>query len=448
MYLMYGDSSSEDEDPAWAFNKILRRIRENQLYEIRLEGTGDGDDHYINNMTDEQWEDLGLAISNNTQLEEVKLSRGALNDHKMQFFFRRLTRSSSIQQMSLFRNGLSAVGVRSMVPFLQSASDLLEINLNYNLIQSEGFNTLLRALGDSTIKELRCIGCGIESIEIDSEHIPKHLKSLTLANKIINADGCQGLAKLLEGEDATLKNLSLDYNNIDDQGVNTLVDSLQKNRSLTDLGLGNNNAISDQGQIMLLKLVNNISSIKATLQSNHTLTHIKANSANCGNDLKKHIQRRIDLATQINAQNKQNPEAAGKAKVLQSQMNCCKRAELADLQGVNQLFVYSEIKPLHLPEVLALVRRYHGLGELYVALNSSIAGVISTVNRKECLKQQRAEHEAVIAEQRAKIAFHRAIIADRRTKVETIEAEIAIIEEADGSHIGRESRSSKRLRAS
>ena len=51
-------------------------------------------------------------------------------------------------------------------------------------------------------------------------------------------------------------------------------------------------------------------------------------------------------------------------------------------------------------------------------MKSPIAGVISTVNRKQWLQQQRAHHNAIIAE--------------HRTKVESIEAELAAIEAADG----------------
>ena len=107
---------------------------------------------------------------------------------------------------------------------------------------------------------------------------------------------------------------------------------------------------------------------------------------------------------------------------------------MAELQGVTRSF-YSEINPLHLPEVLALAGHRHGQGELYVALKSSIAGVISTVNRKQWLQQQRAHHNAIIAE--------------HRIKVESIEAELAAIEAADGPDavdIGSDSRCSKRRR--
>eukprot|EP00985_Skeletonema_marinoi_P013893 scaffold6989_cov118-Skeletonema_marinoi.AAC.1 len=113
--------------------------------------------------------------------------------------------------------------------------------------------------------------------------------------------------------------------------------------------------------------------------------------------------------------------------MIQSQLHSAKREELARLQGVHQS-LFSEINPLHLPEVLSLIGRHHGQGELYVALKSSIAGVVSTVNRKQCLQQQRAYHKA---------------------KLEAIEAEIAAIEAADGdvAQVASESRSSKRRRA-
>eukprot|EP00986_Skeletonema_menzelii_P001461 scaffold387_cov136-Skeletonema_menzelii.AAC.4 len=145
-------------------------------------------------------------------------------------------------------------------------------------------------------------------------------------------------------------------------------------------------------------------------------------------------------ATWVNKQH--NPGAAGREKLIQTQLNSARRAELAEIQGVNHS-LYSEIDPLHLPEVLALVGHRHGQRDLYVALKSSIAGVISTVNRKQCLKQQKAHHEAVIAEHKANLE---ALIAEHETKVEAIEAEIAAIEASDDS-VGGKSRTSKKRRA-
>ena len=424
------------------FNATLRAIKENDRWTQSLEQHGDA--HYIQEMTDGEWEKLGRDIANNTHLQRVELYDRALNDHKTSFLFRELGKSSSIKNLELYRNELSAVGVRSVVPFLQNANNLQILHLGDNNIQSEGFNLLFRALRNSPIEELNCGRCGIESIEIEGEHIPRNLKELYLYENGINSDMCRELVKLLQGSDSKLKLLHLNGNDIDDEGVEIIVEALRSNKALNSLYI-QGNRISKQGKIMLLKLVNDISSIEATLQSNHTLANVKffvpgiiAYSLAVMND---HIQKLVDAACNYNRQcdmqttnlRESNPGVAGRMKVIQTQLHSERRAELAELQGVNHS-AYSEIDPLHLPEVLALVGRRHGQGELYVALKSSIAGVISTVNRKECLKQERG--------------YHHAIIVEHSARVEAIDAEIAAIEAAEGRvvHFGSECNSNKKRR--
>ena len=56
---------------------------------------------------------------------------------------------------------------------------------------------------------------------------------LRLNDNSINTDGCRGIAKLLQGGDATLSNLYLYGNKIDDNGVGILVDAPTK-QQLTD----------------------------------------------------------------------------------------------------------------------------------------------------------------------------------------------------------------------
>eukprot|EP00984_Skeletonema_dohrnii_P003703 scaffold1279_cov124-Skeletonema_dohrnii-CCMP3373.AAC.4 len=201
------------------------------------------------------------------------------------------------------------------------------------------------------------------------------------------------LRHLSKGENSTLKTLDLHNNNIDDEGVATLIDALQNNASLRNLDLKGNDGISKQAQILLLELVFDISSIKATLQSNYTLKCLSVERL----DEDEEIQTHIDKATMINSEHESNPEAAGWEKVIQAQLHSTKRAELANLLGVNHSS-YSEINTLHLPEVLSLVGHSHGQGELYVALRSSIAGVTSTVNTKQCIEEQMAHHSAKLEE--------------------------------------------------
>jgi len=156
----------------------------------------------------------------------------------------------------------------------------------------------------------------------------------------------------LQGGDSTLKRLYLRSNNkIDDDGVAILVDALQKNTSLQILDLMSNEGIFAEGRKLCLKLVNDVSSITATLHSNHTLT-----SLDVADD---EIQRHINKATKISRNNVNswnnvsNPEAAGREKVIKTQLHSEIRAALCRLQGVDHS-VYSEIDPLHLPEVLSL----------------------------------------------------------------------------------------------
>ena len=413
---------SSDEGFGSSWDRTLRRIRGN---DPRVKSLVSGSDD-IQNLTDEEWEELGRDISNNTHLINVDLSHAyeLLNDHKMSCLFRGLTRSST-KTLNLDESGFGVAGLRSMVPFLQNTNSLTRLDIDSCSILAAGFNMLFRALSDSPIERLYCCDCCIDSIEIDSEHKPKHLKTLFLAANGINADGCRQIAKLLQGGDATLKTLNLEDNNIDDEGVGILVSALQSNKSLETLDLELNSGISRQGQTVLLKLVNDISSIEATLQSNHTLTDLS---------LSVDLDRNISIATETNAVNVSNPEAAGREKMIHTQLHSERRAELAALQGVKHS-VYSEIDPLHLPEVLVLVGRHHGQGELYIALRSSIAGVISTVNRKECLKQQSAYYEAKMVE--------------FKKKMEAVNAEIAVIEASEESTMsnGSESRSSKKRRA-
>ena len=463
--------------------------------------SGKGGDHHIYTMTDENWEQLGWDIANNTHLAELALCSDALNDHKMSFLFRGLTRSNTLNSMQLDSNALSVVGVRSMVPFLQNANNLTYLNLDNNNLQTEGFNKLLSALRDSPIKRLRCSRCGIDSIEIESASFPKHLMHLNLNSNNIDIEGCRRLAALLQG-DTSLKELNLGKNQLDNDGVAILINALQKNKSLTTLDLSNNkirddqiaalaavlqsnatlialklqenkitdegaeiladalksntslveldlskNAISKRGFVSFLKLVNDISSIKATLQSNHTLEELKLSD---DEEIEDEILILIDNATFINM-NESSPEAAGRAKIILEQLDSVTRAKLADLQGVTHS-VYSEIDSLYLPEVLSLISKNNGRKELFPALKSSMVGLLSRVDMKVCIRQQVAKYEASIQEQ---VALHEASIQEQvalheariRVHEEMIRAMISEHESMISKHVANIEKLNNRLAA-
>ena len=101
------------------------------------------------------------------------------------------------------------------------------------------------------IEGIICNQCGVESIEIDNDCVLRTLTHLHLDDNNINANGCKGLAKLLEGKESALKYLDLKRNKIGDEGVIILADALKNNTSLKALDIEGND-ISTKGRLSLL----------------------------------------------------------------------------------------------------------------------------------------------------------------------------------------------------
>ena len=97
------------------------------------------------NMSNEDWEQLGRDIANNPHVVRLDFKNDALSDQKMLWLFRGLRKSTTITRIGLQNNQLSIAGIRSLLPFLQNASNIKDfsLGLSNNNIQSEGFNMLL-----------------------------------------------------------------------------------------------------------------------------------------------------------------------------------------------------------------------------------------------------------------------------------------------------------------
>ena len=425
------DSSvNSEEDDEHIFERDLPRGRANDPRVTELSAQGWYD--IMQDMTAEDWEQLGREINNNTHLTKITFEDcifgRPIQYQRMSSFFRGLTGSSTINTVSLTDNDFRVQGVHDIAPFLQSTSSLTNLDISQNNIGSEGFNLLWRALCDSRIKDLTCNGCGIHSIEIDANHLPKLLTNLYLANNNISADGSGELAKLLQAENSRLYQLDLDRNKIDDESVRILADALQNNTSLAFLDLNNNDRITIESKKTLLKLVLDISSIKATLGSNHTLMHIKLNYAD-NYERSTLIEKEISSALRVNVANGLIPETTGRQKIIDSQLCCAARSQLCRLQGVEQsnASFYSQFDPLLLPEVLALTGKYHEQEDLYIALRWSFDALFSTVNKEVYLKEQ--------------IDYHTGAIYFHQSKRDKLQAELGSIQGA-----GSEYRSAKRPR--
>ena len=126
----------EDEYESDGYIGNTTKIKKNDPDTKILLRTG----YYARSITNEEWEELGRDISNNTHLKTLQLFYDALDDQKITFLFRALTRSDSLKTITLRNNGLSLAVTRSMGQFLRNASRLQWLDLDNNNIQSEGFN--------------------------------------------------------------------------------------------------------------------------------------------------------------------------------------------------------------------------------------------------------------------------------------------------------------------
>ena len=100
--------------------------------------------------------------------------------------------------------------------------------------------------------------------------------------------------------------------------------------------------------------------------SNHTLRDIFCFDAS-GHTGSQIVKGHIRDALSINSQHGMNPPAAGRAKVIATQLNSAKRRELCRLQGIEYSYpaIFAGIDPVLLPDLLALVTSEHGLIERY-----------------------------------------------------------------------------------
>ncbi|KAK1742614.1 hypothetical protein QTG54_007179, partial [Skeletonema marinoi] len=226
----------------------------------------------------------------------------------------------------------------------------------------------------------------------------------SLCYNTINSAGCLALAQLLQREDSTLQTLLLRDNFIDDEGASILATSLRKNKTLTCLDL-RGNPISEIGHGTFFSLVNDMSSIRATLSSNHTLEDVKFGKFGHFLDesdimylddyyvdacLYSCKARFMQDALNVNS-SLASPEQAGRKKVINTQLNIIQRDWFFRLQGVRSNdSLFSDIDCHLLPEMLALIGEHHGLSEMYAATLTSISTLTSlSISKEELLKIRR-----------------------------------------------------------
>ena len=354
-------------------------------------------------ITDLAWRLLGRYIANNTHIKSIDLTGCGLTDEKMALLFSELSSSTSVKEFDVHNNRFGIDGFRCMASFLEGSPKLSQITFSDNDFGSECFELLIQSLHGKAVEVLYLRDSNITDISALSTYTLPNLTHVQLENNNIGRKGCMILADVLRKEGSTLTYLDLDNTGIDDEGVEILAKSLKLNTKLDKLLLDSND-ITEKGRVALLKTLNDMSSIENTYYSNHTLKDVELycpddlddeeDSINGDNDTRDEISTSINEALKIN-RNNQDPHAAGRAKVIKYQLNSQNRKEACYLQGTEysaETNILADIEPILLPQILALVGEKHGQSELYTALLPTAPELMSFIDRKAMIEDEKGRN--------------------------------------------------------
>jgi len=347
----------------------------------------------VDEFTDLAWTLLGRYILNNTHLYRLDLDESRLTDEKMVSLFSELVSSRSLDRLDLDGNDFGIDGVRSIIPLLQNSPQFTSLWLAGNRrIDSECFEVLVRTLEGKSVKDLFFYQCNITDITaLDRYNLPK-LQTLNLNGNKIGREGCITISNLLQKEGSTLKTLYLRDMGIGDKEAKIIAASLKHNKKLQELYLSENN-LTNEAYDTFFKLLVDISSIESTYTSNHTLIACELNEYNGDMKALNDVCKENKLSS--------NPEAAGRAKVIKYQLDSLTRKKLCELQGVEYSsigYIFADMEVNLLPKILALIGRVHCHSEFYTSLLPVAPDLLSFINRKAILEEEKAKNSAQIAE--------------------------------------------------
>ena len=196
---------------------------------------------------------LAIGSSKHQSLHKVKLFNCNIADEGLVYIITALSMHPNMRGLDLDGNQLNKIGCMALTTLLQnSATKLQVLDISRNNIDDEGIETLVSVLSKCT-----------------------ELKELYIDNSpSITIRGWKILASTLKAPASNLEILSINRNNVDDQVLTFMVDSLANNNTLVGLFFLDGNQVTAKGWEALSKLLCDTSSVNSTYLSNHTLYDI------------------------------------------------------------------------------------------------------------------------------------------------------------------------------
>ena len=169
--------------------------------------------------------------------------------------------------------------------YLNTADNLSHLELNDLVMGRLEVEILVSALTGAQLKTLKLSGLftsspndgGVDSLGtlLSSMNVSR-LKTVDIVDCNATARGtCDGLANIIRNNLSKLEIINLDGNEINDECVSVLCQSLKHNTSVHTIHLNDMDEITDGGWKLFKTLVFDRSSIESVYLSNHTLREIK-----------------------------------------------------------------------------------------------------------------------------------------------------------------------------
>ena len=257
--------------------QTLRRVEENdatftELYIGGMEITS------FNSSNSRDFSHLGASIAQNTNVKTLSFNFVHNLDAMNNEFFDGLKYNSSIDELILNCDDRGIVGgvIQELLEVYQENSNLTNLCIRHSILHNGGDQIVATTLRRCTnLVELSLYGCNISNQQltliIEAVRGHRKLSSVSLDSNGISNAGCDVLANFLIDPNCNLLHLDLGgRNDIDNDGVSTLANSLSNNTTMKQLYL-RGNPIDRRVDEVFSKVLCNTSNIDSIYSSNHTL---------------------------------------------------------------------------------------------------------------------------------------------------------------------------------
>eukprot|EP00984_Skeletonema_dohrnii_P005551 scaffold1956_cov93-Skeletonema_dohrnii-CCMP3373.AAC.1 len=263
---------------------ILRTLRDGhpdwnqELYILEDELDGDNDEFIVGEGDDLGW--LGYFIGRSEVLQALVVDYLPAEGERMDALMRGITHNQSITKLSI-RTDIGDEGFENLGLFLRSENALKYIKFQYFHVDTECGHNIAMALEQCRHDSLRSFELGNSNINEEgfaeiaaTLRTQSQLENLHVRHNNIGRDGCVALGNLLRRwQSSNLKRLFLSNNNIDDLGLEALVEGMTNCSNLETVHLCDNRSITAAG----------IRSMSPLLQSEScSLTELKLHRINFG----------------------------------------------------------------------------------------------------------------------------------------------------------------------